>query len=175
MKAIATEGYGAIDSAEDALRLVIDTTPALIHTGRPTVISLLQSALVGVPGSVLGRGIAVGGGPVQFTPKCSGFAAEWHAVLGWRALEAEARVRRADGEYRLLLHRKCRCAANEALFLSGTGQASTSRSKGGLRKGSCRTKGSGLAKTLLAEAQRLTQIGASVQRLTRIAAFCSPP
>jgi hypothetical protein len=35
MKAIATEATERSIPAEDALRLVIDTTPALIHTGRP--------------------------------------------------------------------------------------------------------------------------------------------
>ena len=56
-------------------------------------------------------------------------------IIG-QSVEANGRLSPAEG----------RCATNEALFLSGTGQASTSRSKGGLRKGSCRTKGSGLAK-----------------------------
>jgi hypothetical protein len=35
MKAITTEATERSIPAEDALRLVIDTTPALIHTGRP--------------------------------------------------------------------------------------------------------------------------------------------
>jgi hypothetical protein len=35
MKVIATEATERSFPAEDALRLVIDTTPALIHTGRP--------------------------------------------------------------------------------------------------------------------------------------------
>jgi PAS domain S-box-containing protein len=35
MKAIATEGKERSIPAEDALRLVVDTTPALIHSGRP--------------------------------------------------------------------------------------------------------------------------------------------
>ena len=35
MKAMATETTERSIPAEDTLRLVIDTTPALIHTGRP--------------------------------------------------------------------------------------------------------------------------------------------
>ena len=35
MKAGATVANEESDATEDALRLVVDTTPALIHTGRP--------------------------------------------------------------------------------------------------------------------------------------------
>jgi hypothetical protein len=35
MKAVATDGTHQSNVADDALRLVVDTTPALIHTGRP--------------------------------------------------------------------------------------------------------------------------------------------
>lgn len=35
MNVIATEATEGSIPAEDVLRLVIDTTPALIHTGRP--------------------------------------------------------------------------------------------------------------------------------------------
>jgi hypothetical protein len=37
MKVVATEATEQSIPAEDALRLVIGTTPALIHTGRPEV------------------------------------------------------------------------------------------------------------------------------------------
>lgn len=35
MKAVATKANEQSTAAEDALRLVVDTTPALIHTARP--------------------------------------------------------------------------------------------------------------------------------------------
>lgn len=35
MKAVETEATQPLNLAEDALRLVVDTTPELIHTGRP--------------------------------------------------------------------------------------------------------------------------------------------
>jgi PAS domain-containing protein len=35
IRAIMNEPKGRLSPGEDALRLVIDTTPALIHTGRP--------------------------------------------------------------------------------------------------------------------------------------------
>jgi hypothetical protein len=44
MKAIATEATERSILAEDALRLVIDSTPALIHTGRPVALLPLLSA-----------------------------------------------------------------------------------------------------------------------------------
>ncbi len=69
MKAIATEATERSIPAEDSLRLVIDATPALIHTGRPdgyldTSISAGWSSWV-----CPWKRYAVGGGPVQFTPK----------------------------------------------------------------------------------------------------------
>jgi hypothetical protein len=50
MKAVATDGTHQSNVADDALRLVVDTTPALIHTGRPDGhLDYFQSTLVGFP------------------------------------------------------------------------------------------------------------------------------
>jgi len=117
MKATATEAAEGSIQAEDALRLVIDTTPALIHTGRPD--GYLD---------YFNRGwlVFVGKSPEELCgwrwtdsihpEDVAGMVQKWQAALAnGEPLEAEARVRRADGEYRLLLHARCRFVTNEGL------------------------------------------------------------
>ena len=102
------EAKGRLSPGEDALRLILDTTPALIHTGRPD--GYLD---------YFNRGwlVFVGKSPEEFCgwrwtdsvhpEDVAGLVQKWQAALAsGEPLEAEARVRRADGEYRLLLHRK---------------------------------------------------------------------
>ncbi len=93
---------------DDELRLTIDTTPALIHTARPDgyVDFLNQGWLeyAGLPLEDL-RGWAWA---KAFHPddvdQC---VAKWRSALAsGEPFEAEGRVRRADGVYRTLLHRK---------------------------------------------------------------------
>lgn len=90
------------------LRQIVDKTPALIHTARPDgfVDFLNQGWLdfVGRPvDALLGWGWAE-----SFHPDDIGSCmAKWMAALETGAdFEAEGRVRRSDGEYRTLVHRK---------------------------------------------------------------------
>ena len=70
MKTIATEAAERSIQAEDALRLVIDTTPALIHIlDDPTDISITSISAGWSSWGCPWKRYAVGGGPVQFTPK----------------------------------------------------------------------------------------------------------
>ena len=95
-------------ATEDALRRAVDTTPALIHTARPDGyldyfnrgwLDFLGKSLEDVCGwrwteSVHPEDVAV-------------LIQKWHAALAsGEPFEIEARVRRADGLYRALLHRK---------------------------------------------------------------------
>ena len=108
MKAVATEDGEQSTVADHALRLVVDTTPALIHTGRPDGhldyfnqrwLDLLGCSLDAVCGWRWTNFI--------HPDDVAGIVQTWHAALAsGEPFEAEARVRRADGEYRLILHRK---------------------------------------------------------------------
>jgi formate hydrogenlyase transcriptional activator len=94
--------------AEDRIRLIIDTTPALIHS------ALLDGSLdffnerwlifLGLPlEDVQGWRWTATIHPEDR----DAFVAEWRAALAsGEPFEAESRVRRADGEYRWVLHRK---------------------------------------------------------------------
>src|SRR5437588_531959 len=94
-------------ATENALRRAVDTTPAFIHTGRPDGyldyfsrgwLDFLGKSLEDVCGwrwteSVHPEDVAT-------------LVQKWHAALAsGEPLEVEARVRRADGSYRALLHR----------------------------------------------------------------------
>src|SRR2546430_14572 len=107
MKAVATEDNDQSTATEDALRRAVDTTPAFIHTARPDGyldyfnrgwLDFLGKSLEDVCGwrwteSVHPEDVAT-------------LVQRWHGALAsGEPLEVEARVRRADGSYRALLHR----------------------------------------------------------------------
>jgi PAS domain S-box-containing protein len=108
MKAVTTEASEPPSPAEDAVRLILDTTPALIHTGRPDgFLDYFNRGWL----QFLGRSLQEVRG-WRWTDSVHpedvvGLLRKWRASLtSGEPLEAEARVRRADGAYRLLLHRK---------------------------------------------------------------------
>src|SRR6266581_1828869 len=93
---------------EDRLRTIVDTTPALIHTGRPDGyldyfnrgwLDFLGRSLEDVCGWRWTESI--------HPDDVDGIVQKWHAALAsGEPLEVESRVRRADGSYRAFLHRK---------------------------------------------------------------------
>jgi formate hydrogenlyase transcriptional activator len=95
-------------ATESALRRAVDTTPAFIHTARPDgYIDYFNRGWL----DFLGRSLEdVCGWRWTETVHPEDVAAivqKWHAALAsGEPFEIEARVRRADGSYRALLHRK---------------------------------------------------------------------
>jgi PAS domain S-box-containing protein len=108
MKAVATAANEQSTAAEDALRRAVDTTPAFIHTARPDGyldyfnrgwLDFLGKSLEDVCGWRWTESVHL--------EDVAGIVQKWHAALAsGEPFEAEARVRRADGTYRALLHRK---------------------------------------------------------------------
>ena len=98
----------AVKQAEDRLRLVLDTTPALIHTGRPDgYLDYFNQRWLKYVGRSLEdlRGWAW---MASIHPEdVEGMVNRWRALLASsEPFQYEARVRRADGEYRWMLHHK---------------------------------------------------------------------
>src|SRR4029453_6020761 len=93
---------------EDRIQLIIDTTPALIHTalpdGSPDYFNERLRTFFGLPlEEVRGWGWTRS----IHAEDREGFVAKWRQALATgEPFEAESRVRRADGRYRWLLHRK---------------------------------------------------------------------
>jgi PAS domain S-box-containing protein len=94
--------------AEDRLRLIVDTTPALIHSARPDgYLDYFNQRWLEYLGLSLGD---VEGwkwtGPIH-PDDVAGTLDRWRACIATgEVFEYETRVRRADGEYRWMLHRK---------------------------------------------------------------------
>ncbi len=172
MKAIATEATEGSIPAEDALRLVIDTTPALIHTGRPDgYLDYFNQRWLEFLGLPLEEVCGWRWTGAVHPEDVAGLLQKWHAALGsGEPLEAEARVRRADGEYRLLLHRKVPLRNEGGAILKWYGSSVDIEGQRQAQERILQDERERLS-ALLAEAQRLTRIGTFVQRFTRIGSF----
>ena len=106
--------YGArtdiddLKRAEDRLRLVVDTTPALIHTARPDgYLDYFNQRWLEYLGLALEDVCGWGWTNLIHPEDVEGILQKWRAALAsGEPFEAETRVRRADGKYRWMLHRK---------------------------------------------------------------------
>jgi PAS domain S-box-containing protein len=94
--------------ATDRLRLAIDTTPALIHTGRPDgYLDYFNHRWLEYLGLSLEDICGWRWTNVIHPDDVEEMVKKWRSSLATGELfEAEARVRRADGEYRWQFHRK---------------------------------------------------------------------
>ena len=94
--------------SEDHLRLVLDTTPALIHTGRPDgYLDYFNQRWLEYVGRPLEELQGWGWTGSIHPDDVEGIVNEWRARLAsGEPFQYEARVRQADGEYRWMLHRK---------------------------------------------------------------------
>ena len=140
---------------ENRLRLIIDTTPALIHTSRPDGyldyfnkrwVEYLGVSLEDVEGWKWTASIH----PDDVT----GIVEKWRACLAsGEIFEYETRVRRADGEYRRMLHRKFPLRDEHGKILKWYGSSidieEMKQAEEELRR----------SEAYLAEAQRLTHTG----------------
>jgi PAS domain S-box-containing protein len=108
MKAVATQAAEQSTGSEETLRLIVDTTPALIHTGRPDGhLDYFNKGWLDLLGCSLNEVCGWRWTNFIHPDDVAGIVQKWHAALAsGEPFEAEARVRRADGEYRLFLHRK---------------------------------------------------------------------
>src|SRR5215469_10410896 len=108
MKAVAPIGNDQSTAAEDALRLAVDTTPAFIHTARPDgYLDYFNRGWLDFLGKSLEEVRGWRWIDVVHPQDVTGIVRKWqHALETGEPFEWKARVRRADGQYRLMLHRK---------------------------------------------------------------------
>jgi PAS domain S-box-containing protein len=94
--------------AENRIRLVIDTAPAMLHSARPDgYVDFFNKRWLEYVGASLEDIAGWQWTNVIHPEDVEGVAGKWRSsVATGRPFEAEARLRRADGEYRLMLLRK---------------------------------------------------------------------
>ena len=95
-------------ATEDALRRAVDTTPAFIHTARPDgYLDYFNRGWLDFFGKSLEEVCGWRWTESVHPEDVDGIVQKWRAALAsGEPFETEARVRRADGSYRALLHRK---------------------------------------------------------------------
>jgi PAS domain S-box-containing protein len=97
-----------VRNSEDRLRLVIDTTPAMLHSARPDgYLDFFNKRWLEYLGVSLDDLLGWRWTNVIHLDDLAQLVDRWQTSLATgKPFEAEARLRRADGEYRLTLHRK---------------------------------------------------------------------
>ena len=95
-------------ATENALRRAVDTTPAFIHTARPDgYIDYFNRGWLDFFGKSLEDVCGWRWTETVHPEDVTAIVQKWHAALvSGEPFEIESRVRRADGSYRALLHRK---------------------------------------------------------------------
>ena len=108
MKASESLQNNRSTATENALRRAVDTTPALIHTGRPDgYLDYFNRGWLDFLGKSLEDVCGWRWTESVHPEDVAGIVQKWHAALAsGEPFEAEARVRRADGTYHAFLHRK---------------------------------------------------------------------
>jgi PAS domain S-box-containing protein len=98
----------AVRRSEDRLRLVVDTTPALLYTALPDgSLDFFNKRWLEYLGLPLDEILGWGWTSALHPEDVDDLVRKWRRSLATgEPYEAEARVRRADGEYRWMLHRK---------------------------------------------------------------------
>jgi PAS domain S-box-containing protein len=101
------KSFGEIQALKDQLRLVIDTIPGLVWSALPDgSAEFMNQRWLEYTGLSLQKGLDWGGGVAVHPEDLVRFINEWKmALAAGKPFETEARVRRADGEYRWLLIR----------------------------------------------------------------------
>jgi PAS domain S-box-containing protein len=105
MPAMASSGQG---SERLNAQLLVDSIPALIHTARPDgYIDYFNKPWLDYLGVTLDKVTGWNWTAVVHPEDVEGIVAKWRACLATgETFEYETRVRRADGEYRWMFHRK---------------------------------------------------------------------
>ena len=140
---------------ENQLRLIIDTTPALIHTSRPDgYLDYFNKRWVEYLGVSLDDVEGWKWTASVHPDDVAGIVDKWRACLAsGEVFEYETRVRRADGEYRRMLHRKVPLRDRDGNIVKWYGSSidieQMKQAEEELRR----------SETYLAEAQRLTHTG----------------
>src|SRR5271156_5079265 len=156
MRNMASSGHGSDQPGRAPdLRLVIDATPALIHTGLPDgYLDFFNQTWLQYVGRPLEDLEGWRWTAAIHPDDVEGIFSTWRASLAsGEPFLYEARVRRADGEYRWMLHHKIGLRDEHGKIVKWFGSSidieDRKRIEGSLR----------LSEAYMAQAQRLTRVG----------------
>jgi formate hydrogenlyase transcriptional activator len=144
-----------LNRSEDHLRVLIDTTPALIHTALPDgSLDFFNRRWLEYVGLQLSEVLGWGWTSAIHREDVEEFVERWRAsVESGEPFECESRVRRSDGEYRWYLHRKVALRDKVGTIIKWYGSSieieDRKRAEDCLRRN----------QAYLAEGQRLSQTG----------------
>jgi PAS domain S-box-containing protein len=155
---------------EKELRLVVDTTPALVHSGLPDgSLDYFNQRWLEYLGLSLEHVRGWNWTYAIHPEDVEGIVDKWRAALATgEPFEAEARVRRADGEYRWLLHRKVALRDQLGNIVKWYGSSIDIEDRKQAEDALRRTE------TFLAQAQRLTRVGSWAIRPPDTPEYWSP-
>ena len=99
--------YATLQQSEDRLRLVIDTIPAYAWSARPEgSVDFINQRFLEFTGRSMKDILGQGWESLVHPDDLASYVGEWQAAVATgKPMESEARVRRADGDYRWLLIR----------------------------------------------------------------------
>src|SRR5207248_7740500 len=146
----------------NALRRAVDTTPAFIHTARPDgYLDYFNRGWLDFLGKSLEEVSGWRWTDSLHSEDVAALVQKWHAALAsGEPFEIEARVRRADGSYRALLHRKLPLRDEHGNIVKWFGSSvdieDRKRAEEQFRRSDQELKRS---ECYLAEGQRLAQMG----------------
>src|SRR5260370_10713281 len=149
-------------ATESALRRAVDTTPALIHTARPDgYLDYFNRGWLDFLGKSLEEVCGWRWTESVHPEAVASLVQKWHeALASGEPFEIEARVRRADGSYRALLHRKLPLRDEHENIVKWFGSSidieDRKRAEEQFRRS---TQDLQRSEFYLAEAQRLAQMG----------------
>ncbi len=106
--AVRQRAEEALKKAEYNLRFILDATPAMIHTARPDgYLDYYNQRWLSYVGRSLEELLGWGWMTVIHPEDVDGEVKKWRAcIASGEPFECEVRMRRADGQYRWVLHRK---------------------------------------------------------------------
>jgi PAS domain S-box-containing protein len=108
MCTMGADENSAVDDQSLSLRHIIDLTPALIHTARPDgYLDFFNQGWLNFVGQPLEKLLGWEWTPFIHLDDVEAFVQKWReSIATGKSFEGTARVQRADGVYRWMLHRK---------------------------------------------------------------------
>ena len=174
---MAESDHIPVEDQSLSLRQIIDSSPALIHTARPDgYLDFFNQGWLNFIGQPAEKLLGWDWTSFIHSEDVEGFVQKWRdSIATGEAFEATARVRRADGKYRWMLHRKRAMRSDNGRIIKWHGSSIDIDDQRSAEKQLIKNaQESQRSEFYLAEAQRLAHIGSWVFEPTGVFEYWSP-